>query len=184
MQPVIQYDQEFKNKFDNIFENKIADTIILKCKYPAYHDIILNCTSLPTVLIDLICVWIDDEITLKIQFNDMGFTYITFENTYINLINTQTEFALSYDNVYDIYFCNNILVLICDSKIDDFYKDIYARSIYTDIVSLGEKNTRDINIFYHYGEPVYIKIVNYNLLLTVCNLIHTIRKFVSQLQKN
>jgi len=176
MLPVIQYNEEFYDKLRNIHKTETSNKIILKCIYPAYHDIILNCTSLPTVLIDLICIWIDDEITLLVNFKSEITTEIALEGTCINFVNTQANFALFNHGYYNMHFCDNILLF--SRSLDKYEEYFYAYSIY---FYATHEILKDEYTFYRSNYlPISVKIINHNLLLTVCDLIHTIKVFFDQ----
>jgi len=174
MQPIIQYNQEFKDKLRNIYKNKLPDRIVLKCKYPEYYNIILDCTLLPTVLINLICVWLDDEIVLKIQ-PISGYFNVKLEDTYINFVKIHMDFKTCNNYFYDLYFSNNILLF--DDVIDDFDKYRYTFLTYNAI----KKSTDKTYVVESWTDGKFIiRIVNHNLLLTVRDLYNTIKNFINQ----
>ena len=69
---------KFNNTFihiDNENKNKLYDTctsfrpneVTIKCIYKFYFDIIFDNTSLPNTLIELICIWLNDEVIFEID---------------------------------------------------------------------------------------------------------------------
>jgi len=178
MQPTIQYDQEFRNKLRNINKNKSSDKITLKCKYPEYYDIIFKNTFLPSTLINLICEWVDDEIILNIRY-DCGYLDIKLKDTYINFIDVQAGFTVGVDCLSGIYFNNNILLF--DDSVNTYIQQWVTSMIYNHVHSVYKiEMIEDTFVFCTIHGKIYVKIVNYNLLLTICNLICTVKKYISQ----
>jgi len=195
----VQYDKEFENKLQKIYDTGMSykkaldqkystiyiitndltvcasDTVTLKYKYSDYNDIIFDNTTLPKVLIDLICLWIDDEITLQIIVNYDDCIDVKSLNTCINFVNIQFEFSIfqKYE-IYNRQFCENIVTY--NREIGTIQKSMYIGCIINNIKITEKCNT------YVIDSGLKLSIVNRELFLTICNLTSTIKNFINQLK--
>jgi len=179
----IHIDEENKNKFVELCKIGYGK-INMTCNYNFYSDSLLNFTPLPKVLIDLICVWINDEIVIWLYGYEDYFRIRTCITTCINFYDVDIDCCLLFkynpefcfeEGPYDMYFCNNILQTgngkYPTTKQYDEIKKTYLRTVH------GTKKFTDIGAIV---EPNHdeLEIVNYELWLIACNIIYVVQDII------
>jgi len=160
--------------------------VTITIEYDYFFDIIFKNTSLPKVLVKLICKWINDEVILeftdlyddKCPYCEKKLSIQTIENTYINCVETKFEFKLFFCAGYfatkEMCYirCNDNIIKYIDSIPPDFVNE---RSLYEKTVESNFKNTNRTYPF--------LKIVNYNVWIIICKIVHTLHNNVKQIIK-
>ena len=211
-------DEENKNILRTMYNENISNIkLTIKCNYFAYPDKILNYTSIPKVIVNLICEYIDDEIT----FNSTSLHLPTFKATSRRTSTrsaserSTTEHLLLDSIIANINFTNiKINLLLADNfqEIIDFNKCetpkwkflsiseniiickdstyIHDISIHTyDIFKImTNKHTKFKKIskyvISHIDDTkLRFEIVNYEILLIICNIIYTLLDTYKQCSK-
>jgi len=174
--------------------------IIVKCVYFIYPEKILKNTLLPKVLTNLVCDYVNDEIAFKInikinkigklRFKLMHFisedatSYINFKKVPIKLIIKHVT-SLAWDDyieyIHLLKLDKNILMHNRSTNSNIVQEHTYEaiQSIIRKIKN-EEYQTKYITSYIP-NETMQFEIVDYEVILIICNIIHTIIKTIKQM---
>jgi len=189
----IHIDKENKNKLYALCNTNISysDEIIVKCVYDFYSNSLLDNTPLPKVLVELICVWINDEVVVLVNNcitdylklytkNDACISFCNVRIKFCSVVKYISTFFLE-KGLYDMEFSDNILqinnsIRELSERQDEAYK-IYAKTVHetkkftnTDVVVVPDRKS--------------FKIVNHELWLIACNIIYVLQDNIEKMTKN
>jgi len=167
----VQYNREFRYNLLRKCKEKTVGELTSKCKYLDYYNLILDSTPLPNVLIDLICVWINDDITLQIDTTKSK-TVIKSYNTCMNFINMQFSFEIVNGYAININFGNNV---VSHNSVSAYY----IFQLYMDGISETNYYEKNGDIYKLRNRPICVKIIDHTLFSNICYLIRDVTYFVN-----
>jgi len=182
----IYIDEKNKNELKQIYQSETSSGSIIKinCEYKFYYKIIFDNTSLPEIIIKLICLWIHDEVELEvfrtedlwIPVYEKHFSIESIDPIYINFHKIHTENILIVDNFteeyqYNIYFSESVLQfkdkMLTTSEQNEIMESIYE----TTIDAMKEFKKIDNNMIIN---------ADYDLWLIMCNIINILICTINQ----
>jgi len=178
----IYFDEDYKNVIKKVYDTKVDNKIILKCKYYMYPNIIFDNTPLPKVLVNLICKWIDDEIIFDISVCEHSSVLVHSNEACINFVDIHINFKIfvyadekygpkEFSRLYNILLSTNIINFeLCKDKYDNYAR---TRKIF-DIFLQKHKQKEKIEKTYELvcnKEPFTAEIVNIDLLLFIIDVL-------------
>ena len=197
-------DEENKNKIRTMYDNNTFDIkVTIKCKYFAYPDKILNHTPIPKVIVNLICEYIDDEITfnstsLHLRTSKVKSESIVLESIDANINFTNVNIYLNiieeFQGIIDFNKCENLRwqllkisenVLICQDSKSHYNISNHTYNIFKIITNKHialTKLPKSINSLMD-NIILHFEIVNYEIMLIICNIIYTLLDTYKQCSK-
>jgi len=182
-----------------------SDCTYAHCKYFVYPYILITYTSLPKVLVNLICEWIMiEDILMHIErlddysIQDQITCLLVQSPACINFINVQFSFLIAINDILGTSKIDQLDVskniVFCEMKYGGLihYMSSYDRSLI--IVKLYEHTIKSLKKFekikniavctnYAY-KTVYLTIINYELWLIVCNIVYEFHRTVKNALKH
>ena len=188
-------DKKNKNKLHEAHEYHLLDEkLTIKCKYYIFLNTLLKYTSLPTVIVNVICDYIDDEITFIFDL----FRYVTADKIYLQSVDANINFTNVYVHLEAIvnkqtfkcltnytYLLVSENILKCQDSVTTKVKENHTYNILERIMDDCMKSEKTPKyIVSHIGdERVYFEMINYEIMLIICNIIYTILDTYKQCSK-
>jgi len=179
---IINIDDVSKNELVRLCNSKTFDIIFLNCVFD-YTEIFLECTPFPKVLIELIHIWLFDDIKLMIT-NNIDCLSVMSANTINFTDNVVINFDISmFENkvfsMDSIYLSPNILDFSDPHTVDDLYsytKRLCMQSIYKKL----EK--RKMNYVFKRGKRIIkVRIVDYIQWNIVIGIIWNLKNIIDEI---
>jgi len=179
----IHIDDENKSKLYDACTLFHSTEITVKCEYKFYLDILLDNTPLPKSIIELICVWTNDEVVLKVfklkaekvlNFETKQQTQINFSDIQFNFIYVIESCVLEKFSLYNMEFCSNIVQYTYISKYD---QHIAIKNLYTDTIRTTNGFTNDA------ADVLMRKDIKYDLWIITCHIIYVLQDTIKKLFK-
>jgi len=163
----------------------------VNCIYHMFPHILLKNTSLSKDMINMICEYINESILVSIAINSdrsLRSISIYIDNALTNFIDWYAKIWYIGGFIYELSIRISNKIVQISGDINVFQDEVYVYKIIQQIIN-DSVNFRIPNNKYVYNEYrnkhiVKYKIVNYDILLLVCNILYTFGKYIDKFRFN